>query len=114
MFVIADGAATSQLRAVHVLQSGILDPLWPAGGALVSDHTYQLRRYYGADRDGAGGLFIVWSEWMNAEEGEVRAQHVLPTGMGDANWPIDGRLVPVRRGTYWIPTWRQMDVAART
>jgi hypothetical protein len=43
--------------------------------------------------DGGLGAFVAWQEEASAGSGQLRAQHLLPTGDLDPAWPIDGALV---------------------
>lgn len=45
-----------------------------------------------ACNDGGYGTFVAWQEEATAGTGEVRIQHLLPTGDLDPAWPSDGAL----------------------
>lgn len=70
--------------AQHVTAAGIIDPLWPAGGRVLSDTT---RTQFLADivPDGAGGAVVAWQDSF-----DVVAQHVLATGALDPAYPDTG------------------------
>ena len=77
--------------AHHVLASGVLDPAWPAGGALLCtapDNQIGVR----AVSDEAGGAIVTWGDNRNAltSDWDIYAQRVLSTGAVDSAWPANG------------------------
>jgi len=90
--IIAWGDARSgirNLRAQHVLGSGILDPAWPASGRAISIASTQETGQAIAS-DGIGGAIVTWQRNV-----DIFAQHVLASGALDAAYPTDGRAVCV-------------------
>ncbi|HTM58140.1 MAG TPA: FlgD immunoglobulin-like domain containing protein [Candidatus Udaeobacter sp.] len=41
--------------------------------------------------DGSGGAIIAWSDYRSGTDYDVYAQHVLPSGIIDPAWPVNGR-----------------------
>lgn len=76
--------------AQHVLASGVVDPAWPANGrALCTAPGQQARPTIVSD--GAGGAIVTWMDSrISATEVDVFAQHVLPSGVVDPDWPVNG------------------------
>src|SRR6185295_13380846 len=42
--------------------------------------------------DGAGGVIVTWVDGRSGTI-DIYAQHVLPTGVVDPAWPVNGRLI---------------------
>jgi len=79
------------IYANHVLASGSTDLNWPANGLAVCAAVGQQTEPALAS-DGSGGAIISWKD-MRSGESDVYAQHVLNTGVVDASWPLDGRVI---------------------
>lgn len=101
----------------HVLASGSVDPAWPVDGRVLADSGHpdtlpppnvsgpiwdrwdssddlgpRHDRTAGMVGDAFGGIIVVWrDEYRGAEE--VRAQHILPDGRPDPDWPSGGQRV---------------------
>lgn len=80
------------LYVQHVLASGVLDPAWPAGGALAAGaSTAPMRPWLRAE--GAGGVWVVWYEPGDVlgSSYRVHANHLLAGGALAPGMPADGR-----------------------
>ena len=82
-------AGNFDVFAQHVLASGAVDPAWPPDGrAMVSDPGIQNGAQ--AISDGAGGAIVTWIDQRSGTP-HIYAQRVLPTGVVDPAWPLNGR-----------------------
>jgi len=73
--------------AQHVKATGIVDPVWPAGGRALTNAN---RQQSNAEivSDAAGGATVAW------QDGEdILAQHVLASGTFDPRFSVTGRAV---------------------
>jgi hypothetical protein len=108
--LVADGAGAAQggsgaivvwgdastghhnMRAKHLLASGVLDPAWPVNGTSLSfapgEETFQVMA-----SDGAGGAIVAWQGSFDATQFDIFAQHVLASGALDPAYPVNGRAV---------------------
>ena len=93
--IVAWGGGSSghhNMRAQHVLASGILDPAWPATGTSLSfapaEETSQVMA-----SDGASGAIVAWQQSGEESSFDVFAQHVLASGALDPAYPVNGRVV---------------------
>src|SRR5262245_5279091 len=96
------GGMTSDVYAEHVLSSGAVDPLWPPDGPALttaSDH----RTNPSIVSDGARGAIVVWTDYSGGPESDIRAQHVLSTGIVDGAWPTNGRVLCGASGNQSVP-----------
>ncbi len=88
----------TDIYAHHVLPSGALDPAWPFDGRNLcwapGEHLYPIIL-----ADGAGGAIVGWIDGRAATAYDIYAQHVLPGGAVDPDWPIDGRAVTTAMGS---------------
>ena len=89
--IVAWGGGSSghhNMRAQHVLGSGVLDGAWPAAGISLSfaptEETNQVM-----SSDGGGGAIVAWQQGGP----DIFAQHVLATGALDPTYPVNGRAV---------------------
>jgi hypothetical protein len=87
--IVAWGGGRSghhNMRAHHLLGSGVLDAAWPVGGTSLSfassEETDQVMV-----SDGAGGAIVAWQQGAF----DIFAQHVLAAGTLDPAYPINGR-----------------------
>jgi len=85
-----DGAGKLDVLAVHLDPQGAPRPGWPAGGLPVASPTTVSRSVPHAVPDGAGGVFVAWSEPGPA----LRLQHLAADGNRVTGWPETGQLVP--------------------
>ena len=76
--------------AQHVLESGVVDPAWPANGrALCTVRGDQQSPRIASD--GAGGAIVCWVDGRSSITGaDIFAQHVLANGTVDPAWPDGG------------------------
>ena len=89
-----DRLATARVLAQRFTADGIADPQWPAGGITVCPsrpfHRVPDSRLVS---DGAGGFFVVLSDYRNStvpfENQDLYLQHVLADGQIAAGWPAD-------------------------
>jgi hypothetical protein len=82
----ADGA---DVYVQHVLPNGLIAPGWPTNGmpvAVGAGDQYFTRLM----ADGAGGVFIVWSDEAPTYQSNVYAQHLAGDGTRVAGWPAGG------------------------
>ena len=75
------------MYAQHVLASGVVDPVWPAGGRALSNRDRQ-QTFAEIASDGAGGAIVAWDDSF-----DVVAQHVLANGAFDPTYPDTGRML---------------------
>ena len=90
--IVAWGDAASghhNIRARHVLASGVVDAAWPASGAALSSAPFE-ETFPVIASDGAGGAVVAWQGSF-----DIFAQHVLASGALDAAYPVNGRAVCV-------------------
>ena len=93
----ADGA---DAYVQHVLANGLIAPGWPADGmpvALGPGDQYYTRLL----PDGAGGVFIAWSDEAPSYQSNVYAQHLAGDGTRVAGWPANGLpvcILPLSQG----------------
>lgn len=87
--------------AHRVLASGIVDPSWPADGALLCGAA-GTQDYPQIISDGAGGAIATWCDGRGAD-GNVYAQHVLASGVADPSWTADGTLLCSAAGNQDYP-----------
>jgi len=71
----------------HVLATGVVDSVWPAGGRALSDSDRQ-QTHAEIVTDGAGGAVVAWDDSFH-----VVAQHVLFSGALDPTYPDSGRVL---------------------
>src|SRR5262249_10312229 len=72
------------------LALGGVAPGWPAGGLLVCNAgNSQINPALIADQNGA---LVTWSDVRGASE-DVYVQHVLPTGVVDPAWTVNGAIL---------------------
>jgi hypothetical protein len=93
--IVAWGDASSghhNLRAKHLLASGVLDPAWPVNGTALSfapsEESFQVMA-----SDGAGGAIVAWQGVFDDTQFDIFAQHVLASGALDPAYPVNGRAV---------------------
>jgi hypothetical protein len=78
--------------AQHVLNSGVVDPAWPANGrALCAADGDQGRATITAD--GAHGAIVAWTDARIVGTDHIFAQHVLASGAVDPAWTVNGTAV---------------------
>ena len=102
--------ARVNLFAQHVLASGELDAVWPAGGrGLLTDPNVLAQETFGLKSpvmvsDGAGGAIVAWEDnRSDVTETDVFAQHVLASGVVDGAWPANGAALAVIAGLQNAP-----------
>jgi hypothetical protein len=84
----------------RVLHDGQKAPGWPTDGVPVLVQT-GVRNLEVVESDGAGGAYVVWSEWRDPSGYDLLAQHVLATGALDPVWPAGGAVVSSATGNQW-------------
>lgn len=90
------------IYAQHVTSGGVVDPAWPVDGlAVCTAPGYQL--FPVAVRDGAGGAIVAWYDPRTGAGYDIYAQHVLPAGVVDPAWPVDGLPVCTAPGDQVAP-----------
>ena len=92
---------TFDLFAQHVTAGGVLDPNWPVSGLAVclSHHADNPI----AISDGAGGAIAAWED-KRAGTFDIYAQHILPSGVVDPAWPVDGTVLCSAASDQLLPT----------
>ncbi len=93
----------TDIYAQHVLADGQLDPNWPATGVpLCVVDGVQIRPLIVSDA--AGGAIVAWTDARpGASVVDLYAQHVLASGLVDANWPTNGLAVCTAAGAQAFP-----------
>ncbi len=73
------GGDTADLYAQHILADGRIDPEWRVGGIpIVTAESAQ--NSHTADADGVGGMIIGWRDGREAQNFDIWAQRVTPSG----------------------------------
>jgi hypothetical protein len=92
---------SSDIFAQHVFAIGTVDPAWPANGralcAAASDQDTPV-----IVADGGGGAIVAWEDLRGASR-DIYAQHILPSGIADPAWPVDGRALCSAAGGQFLP-----------
>ena len=90
--VVAWQGFTQRLNvfAQHVKATGVVDPVWPAGGRAMST-SKQTQDFAEIVPDGAGGAVIAWDDSVH-----VVAGHVIASGLLDPAYPDTGRVLAAR------------------
>jgi hypothetical protein len=79
----------TDIYAHHLLNSGELDPDWPANGkAICTESGFQ--GYPWITTDGAGGGIIAWYDYRVTNDSRIYAQCVREDGTLDPSWPSTG------------------------
>jgi hypothetical protein len=87
------GVTVSDIFAQHILDTGVLDPRWPADGLPVCTAAGP-QNLPEIVADGAGGAFVSWDDGRSTVTGfDVFAQHLLASGAPDRAWPVNGLVV---------------------
>lgn len=100
-----DAVTSVDVFAQHVLESGQVDPAWPANGRRLTAATGRQVAPEIAS-DGAGGAIVTWLDGRalgTAGSTDVYAQHVLASGGLDSRWPLNGLPVSVADGPQEFP-----------
>jgi hypothetical protein len=102
--VWSDGrpSGTNDIYAQHVLASGAVDPNWPVDGRAVCAAT-SFQYLSTMTTDGAGGSIITWEDFRSGASYDIYAQHLLPIGVVDPAWPVDGRALCTATGAQYSP-----------
>ena len=107
--VIADGAGgfyaawhdhragEAHIYATRFTQDGVPAAGWPVNGLPVCTVAGG-QLYPSVALDGAGGLFVAWSDSRNALNSEIYAQRLTGSGTIASGWPANGVLVAPRVG----------------
>ncbi len=102
----------------RILMDDMFAPGWPDSGRILCSRPTAAggRRTLGTTNslpvssvaaDGTGGAFIVWTDYRDSSrtgEGDIYAQHVLPSGELAVGWPVDGLPVCTVAGDQQRPT----------
>jgi len=95
--------SSNDIYAQHVLASGAVDPAWPADGrALCTATGSQFNPTIVSD--GASGAIVAWYDFRSATSYDIYTQHVLPSGVADPAWPVDGRALCTAVNNQQFPT----------
>jgi hypothetical protein len=102
-------AGLPRIYATRILARGFKDPSWPSPETPVctamSAYMDPMTISPQTVSDGAGGAIIAWADTRNGGSNiDIYAQHVLASGLVDASWPVDGRLVCGATGNQFRPT----------
>ena len=96
------GTTARTIYAQHLLDSGVLDPAWPAAGlelcVVAGDQVEPLMV-----ADGAGGAVVAWLD-TSEDEGDFSAHHVTAGGGLDPDWPANGRAICTADLRQFLPT----------
>jgi hypothetical protein len=108
--------------AIRVDSEAAVMPGWNPAGTAICSETGSFDDLVAVCGDGAGGAFVAWTDARNTPPMgtlvyDVFAQHVLPNGSLDPNWPVTGRgltsgpgfkyphvLVADGSGGFWLET----------
>ena len=94
-------AVQFDIYAQHVLSSGSVDPNWIAGGRALCTATGDQSSPVLAG-DAVGGAIVAWSD-ARAGGFDIYAQHILPSGVVDGAWPLNGLGVVVSAASQRTP-----------
>ncbi len=85
------GASAPDVYATRVLPNGTSDPYWGTDGTAVSaaTNTQYLPK---AVADGAGGLYVAWSDYRNGVS-DLYAAHLGASGSLEAGWVANGNAI---------------------
>lgn len=87
-------AGSGQVRVLHLLPTGDLDPAWPADGAPACTRA-AARTTIAALPDHLGGVYLWWVETTT-----LYVTRLQPDGSAAAGWPVDGlSLGPISAAT---------------
>ena len=93
--------ASSAIRARCHGPDGEPSSLWPTEATTVCPELLHPRGGY-VTSNGAGGVYVAWLDWRNAQAGyddpDIYAQHVRGDGTLASGWPADGLPVAVFPG----------------
>lgn len=85
----------TDLYAMRVLASGVVDPTWPVNGLAFASGAGAQK--FGAITpmvsDGHGGFFATWQDTRNGPDPDIYAQHLLVNGSVAPGWPANGLAV---------------------
>jgi len=90
------------IYAQHVLATGAVDPVWPAGGRALCTATHN-QFSAGIVPDGSGGAIISWQDARGGTTFDVYAGHVMANGTADPAWPTDGRALCTAAENQQVP-----------
>src|SRR5215831_11427648 len=94
-------AGAGDVYAQHVLNTGYVDPVWPASGLiLTAAANVQIAPTIASD--GAGGAFVTWQDRRTGTY-DIYAAHALSSGANDAAWPVDGLPICTASGDQRTP-----------
>jgi YVTN family beta-propeller protein len=79
------------IYAQHILSSGAVDPVWPAGGVLVCSASGD-QRTPALCRDAGSGALVTWSDTRSGAA-DIYVQHVLGSGVLDPVWAANGTVL---------------------
>jgi hypothetical protein len=83
----------NQIYAQRILASSAIASGWPDNGRALAPSGFD-EVDAAPVSDGAGGAIVAWSDARNGFL-NVRAQHVLPSGVVDAAWPDTGTMLSI-------------------
>ena len=93
--------ANRDIYAAHILSTGTLDPSWPANGLAVctapGDQTG-----WSMVSDPSDAVIVVWDDSRSGAS-DIYAQRILPTGVVDPTWPVNGAPVNAYAGSQVTP-----------
>jgi hypothetical protein len=101
-----------QTFAQHLTATGVPAPGWAAGGISVSRYATApgvtrfgdgIQRYSSVAPDGAGGMYVVWSD-QRADGGDIYCQRLLADGRIAPGWRADGLPVCTAAGVQTHPS----------
>lgn len=87
-----DLASGFDVYAQHVLDSGLVDPAWPANGRAVCIAPGNQGRGT-ITTDGGSGAILTWSDGRVVGTFHIFAHHLLASGIVDPAWPVTGRAI---------------------
>jgi hypothetical protein len=108
LFAWSDFRLDGGIYALRLQGDGTPYPGWPAGGAVVCD-TAGVQSVDWFVPDGAGGLFVAWSDartGAGVQYGfelyyDIYLQHMTGSGQVAAGWPVNGRPICIWDSYQW-------------
>jgi FlgD Ig-like domain len=87
-YVLPSG--TPQVYLQHITLAGTLAPGWPAVGISIAPNPSSGQIQPALCPDGAGGVYVVWTDSRNSSQNDIYAQRVTSTGSVQSGWPATG------------------------
>jgi hypothetical protein len=92
----------TDLRIQRLTAVGVPEPGWPGDGLVVSAAP-GVQGDAALAPDGHGGVYIAWADFSAGFDGNIYLHHVLPRGVLDPGWPVEGRVLCAAGGLQRAP-----------